>query len=163
VVLSGASPTSLQSLRSLVGRGTSAADAQLRLSLANNFRAAFATRTLRRLGGGRTIVQDLLLGTSEVSGLIASGDFAGITRLQRQGLGGMFTVDERLARGVQRGHLPLRQAAENSLDRRHLVSLVRSSGRGTRRRSARDDQSLESQRQPVGATRVAGEQRWTSR
>ena len=162
VVLSVASPTSLQSLRSLVGRGTSAADAQLRLSLASNFRAAFATRTLRRLGGGRTIVQDLLLGTSEVSGLIASGDFAGITRLQRQGLGGMFTVDERLARGVQRGHLPLRQAVENSLDRRHQVSLVRSSGRGTRRGSARHDASLESQLQPVGAGRISG-QRGTSR
>ncbi|HEY6507880.1 MAG TPA: hypothetical protein VIY56_07690, partial [Vicinamibacterales bacterium] len=73
VVLSVASPASLQALRSLVGRGASAADAQVRLSLASNFRAAFATRTLRRLGGGRTIVQDLLLGTSEVSGLIASG------------------------------------------------------------------------------------------
>ena len=163
VVLSVASPTSLQSLRSLVGRGTSAADAQLRLSLASNFRAAFATRTLRRLGGGRAIVQDLLLGTSEVSSLIASGDFAGITRLQRQGLAGMFTVDERLARGVQRGYLPLRQAVEHSLDRRHLVLLVRSSGRGTRRVSARDDESLESELQPVGASRMADGLRRSSR
>ncbi|HEY6508190.1 MAG TPA: hypothetical protein VIY56_09255, partial [Vicinamibacterales bacterium] len=130
------------------------ADAQVRLSLASNFRAAFATRTLRRLGGGRTIVQDLLLGPSEVSGLIASGDFAGITRLQRQGLGGMFTVDERLARAVQRGHLPLRQAVEHSLDRRYLVSLVRSARRGPRHTSMRHEESLESQLQPVGAGRA---------
>ena len=155
VIVAVAAPTSLQAVRSLVGRGSSVGDAQVRLSLAGSFRAAFATRTLRRLGGGRTIVQDLLLGTSEVSSLIASGDFAGATRLQRQGLSGMFTVDERLARGVRRGHLPLRQAAENALDRRHLISLVRSAGRTTR------DSLLEEQLQPVGVGRGSGSSRWS--
>jgi len=149
VILAVAAPTSLQAVRSLVGRGSSVGDAQVRLSLAGSFRAAFATRTLRRLGGGRTTVQDLLLGTSEVSSLIASGDFAGATRLQRQGLAGMFTIDERLARGVRRGHLPLRQAAENALDRRHLVSLVRSAGRTARGNSTETD--FEPTLQPVGA------------
>jgi Tfp pilus assembly pilus retraction ATPase PilT len=155
VVLAMAAPTSLQAVRSLIGRGSSVNDAQVRLSLAGSFRAAFATRTLRRLGGGRTTVQDLLLGTSEVSSLIASGDFAGATRLQRQGLSGMYTIDERLARGVRRGHLPLRQAAENALDRRHLVSLVRSAGRTAR------EAAPEEQLQPVGASRSSKSTRWS--
>jgi Tfp pilus assembly pilus retraction ATPase PilT len=161
VILAVAALTSLQAVRSLVGRGSSVGDAQVRLSLAGSFRAAFATRTLRRLGGGRTTVQDLLLGTSEVSSLIASGDFAGATRLQRQGLSGMFTVDERLARGVRRGHLPLRQAAEQALDRRHLVSLVRSAGRTTRESGA--EAAAEPQLQPVGAGRgsKARSSRWS--
>jgi Tfp pilus assembly pilus retraction ATPase PilT len=159
VIAALAAPTSLQAVRSLVGRGSSVGDAQVRLSLAGSFRAAFATRTLRRLGGGRTTVQDLLLGTSEISSLIASGDFAGATRLQRQGLSGMFTVDERLARGVRRGHLPLRQAAENALDRRHLISLVRSAGRTARASHA--DAEFEAQLQPVGAGRGAASSRWS--
>ena len=159
VVLAVTAPTSLQAVRSLVGRGSSVGDAQVRLSLAGSFRAAFATRTLRRLGGGRTIVQDLLLGTSEISSLIASGDFAGATRLQRQGLSGMFTVDERLARSVRRGHLPLRQAAENALDRRHLVSLVRSAGRTARATVARVE-AMEAELQAVGAERRSGSRRW---
>jgi Tfp pilus assembly pilus retraction ATPase PilT len=159
VIVAVAAPTSLQAVRSLVGRGSSVGDAQVRLSLAGSFRAAFATRTLRRLGGGRTTVQDLLLGTSEISSLIASGDFAGATRLQRQGLSGMFTVDERLARGVRRGHLPLRQAAENALDRRHLISLVRSAGRTARENNA--DAAFEAQLQPVGAGRGAAASRWS--
>jgi Tfp pilus assembly pilus retraction ATPase PilT len=159
VIAAMAAPTSLQAVRSLVGRGSSVGDAQVRLSLAGSFRAAFATRTLRRLGGGRTTVQDLLLGTSEISSLIASGDFAGATRLQRQGLSGMFTVDERLARGVRRGHLPLRQAAENALDRRHLISLVRSAGRTARASHA--DAEFEAQLQPVGAGRGAASSRWS--
>jgi Tfp pilus assembly pilus retraction ATPase PilT len=159
VIAALAAPTSLQAVRSLVGRGSSVGDAQVRLSLAGSFRAAFATRTLRRLGGGRTTVQDLLLGTSEISRLIASGDFAGATRLQRQGLSGMFTVDERLARGVRRGHLPLRQAAENALDRRHLISLVRSAGRTARASHA--DAEFEAQLQPVGAGRGAASSRWS--
>jgi Tfp pilus assembly pilus retraction ATPase PilT len=159
VIVAVAAPTSLQAVRSLVGRGSSVGDAQVRLSLAGSFRAAFATRTLRRLGGGRTTVQDLLLGTSEISSLIASGDFAGATRLQRQGLSGMFTVDERLARGVRRGHLPLRQAAENALDRRHLISLVRSAGRTARENNA--DAAFEAQLQPVSAGRGAARSRWS--
>ena len=159
VIVAMAAPTSLQAVRSLVGRGSSVGDAQVRLSLAGSFRAAFATRTLRRLGGGRTTVQDLLLGTSEISSLIASGDFAGATRLQRQGLSGMFTVDERLARGVRRGHLPLRQAAENALDRRHLISLVRSAGRTARVNHS--DAEFEAQLQPVGAGRGAASSRWS--
>ena len=159
VIAAMAAPTSLQAVRTLVGRGSSVGDAQVRLSLAGSFRAAFATRTLRRLGGGRTMVQDLLLGTSEISSLIASGDFAGATRLQRQGLSGMFTVDERLARGVRRGHLPLRQAAENALDRRHLISLVRSAGRTARANNA--DAEFEAQLQPVGAGRGAASSRWS--
>jgi Tfp pilus assembly ATPase PilU len=160
VILSVAAPTSLQGVRSLIGRSSSTGDAQVRLSLANAFRAGFTTRTMRRLGGGRTTIQDLLLGSSDVSGLLASGDFAGITRLQRQGVSGMFTVDERLARAVRRGQVPLRQAVEHSLDRRHMVTLVRAA-RGGRGAQTADD--ADGDLQPVGAIRQAMPRQWAAR
>ncbi len=158
VILSVAAPTSLQAVRGLVGRSSSAGDAQVRLSLANSFRAGFTTRAMRRLGGGRTMIQDLLLGSSDVSGLLSSGDFAGITRLQRQGVSGMFTVDDRLARAVRRGQVPLRQAVEHSLDRRHMVALVRSGGRPVRREHEGDD--ADGELQPVGAMRQNATRKW---
>ena len=161
-ILAVAAPTSLQAVRSLVGRSSSANDAQVRLSLANSFRAGFTTRTMRRLGGGRITIQDLLLGSSDVSGLLASGDFAGITRLQRQGMAGMFTVDERLARAVRRGHVPLRQAVEHSLDRRHMVALVRAAGRTVRREQQSGDDA-DADLQPVGAVRQSTSRKWAAR
>ncbi len=161
-ILSVAASTSLQAVRGLIGRGSSAGDAQVRLSLANSFRAGYTTRQMRRLGGGRTTIQDLLLGSSDVSGLLASGDFAGITRLQRQGVTGMFTVDERLARAVRRGHVPLRQAVEHSLDRRHMVTLVRASGRTIRREQASPD-NADADLQPVGTERRSSSRKWAAR
>jgi Tfp pilus assembly pilus retraction ATPase PilT len=161
-ILAVAAPTALQAVRSLIGRSSSAGDAQVRLSLANSFRAGYTTRQMRRLGGGRTTIQDLLLGSSDVSGLLASGDFAGITRLQRQGVAGMFTVDERLARAVRRGHVPLRQAVEHSLDRRHMVALVRTTGR-SRREQASSSDNADTDLQPVGAVRQSSSRKWASR
>ena len=161
-VLAVAASTSLQAVRSLVGRSSSAGDAQVRLSLANSFRAGCTTRTMRRLGGGRVTIQDLLLGSSDVSGLLASGDFAGITRLQRQGVSGMFTVDERLAQAVRRGHVPLRQAVEHSLDRRHIVGLVRAAGR-TKPHEQPSGDELDADLQPVGAVRQGTPRKWASR
>jgi Tfp pilus assembly pilus retraction ATPase PilT len=161
-ILSVAAPTSLQAVRSLIGRSSSTGDAQVRLSLANSFRAGFTTRMMRRLGGGRTTIQDLLLGSSDVSGLLASGDFAGITRLQRQGVTGMFTVDERLARAVRRRHVPLRQAVEHSLDRRHLVTLVRAAGR-TGHQDVASSEHGAADMLPVGAVRQGTSRKWAAR
>jgi Tfp pilus assembly pilus retraction ATPase PilT len=121
VILAVLAPTSMHGLRAISGRSISGGDAPNRLALATSFRAAFTYRGLRRLGGGRTLIQDLIIGTSDVSALLASGDFAGITRIQRSGAGGMHTVDETLGRAVKRGHLSLRQAAAQAVDRRQLA------------------------------------------
>ena len=64
-------------------------------------------------------------GTSEVSAMLASGDFPGIARLQREGGMSMTTVDDSLARAVRRGQLSLRQAASHAVDKKYLVNLVR--------------------------------------
>ena len=85
VMLGVLAPTSMQALRAIVGRGSAGGDAQTRLALATSFRVAFAYRVLQRLGGGRLAVRDLVVGTSEVSAMLASGDFPGIARLQREG------------------------------------------------------------------------------
>jgi twitching motility protein PilT len=136
VVVAVLAPTSIQALRAIAGRSAAGGNAPNRLGLATAFRAAFTYRVLRRLGGGRTLVRDVIMGTSEVSALLASGDFAGITRLQRSGLAGMHTIDETLARAVSRGHLSLRQAAVQAVDRRHMVALVRSAHRNGSVRSS---------------------------
>jgi Tfp pilus assembly pilus retraction ATPase PilT len=131
VILAVLAPTSMQALRAIVGRGSAGGDAQTRLALATSFRVAFAYRVLQRLGGGRTPVRDLVVGTSEVSAMLASGDFSGISRLQREGSMSMTTVDDSLARAVRRGHLSLRQAASHAVDKKYLVGLVRSGRRAS--------------------------------
>jgi twitching motility protein PilT len=132
VILGVLASTSMQALRAIVGRGSAGGDAQTRLALATSFRVAFAYRMLQRLGGGRVLVRDLVVGTSELSAMLASGDFTGIARVQREGGMNMTTVDESLARAVRRGHLSLRQAASHAVDKKFLVSQVRSARRPSR-------------------------------
>ena len=136
VILAVLAPTSMQALRAIVGRGSAGGDAQTRLALATSFRVAFAYRVMQRLGGGRTTVRDLVVGTSEVSAMLASGDFPAIARLQREGAMSMTTVDDSLARAVRRGHLSLRQAALHAVDKKYLVNLVRSGRRRLETRQA---------------------------
>lgn len=168
VIVAVMAPTSIQALRAIAGRSAAGGNAPNRLGLATAFRGAFTYRVLRRLGGGRTLVRDVILGTSEVSALLASGDFAGITRLQRSGLNGMHTIDETLARAVSRGHLSLRQAAVQAVDRRHLVNLVRLAHRSVANRTAEGSDrqrsmSFDDLFQPVGASGGADERRrWSS-
>jgi len=169
VILAVLAPTSMQALRAIVGRASAGGDAQTRLALATSFRAAFAYRVLQRLGGGRTLVRDLIVGTSEVSALLASGDFAGVARVQREGSMSMTTVDDALARAVRRGHMSLRQAASHAVDKRYLVSLVRSG----RRQNATATAGHEDTRtagaasaayvlEPVGTARRADAPRWSN-
>jgi Tfp pilus assembly pilus retraction ATPase PilT len=157
VILGVLASTSMQALRAIVGRGSAGGDAQTRLALATSFRVAFAYRMLQRLGGGRILVRDLVVGTSEVSAMLASGDFTGIARVQREGGMNMTTVDDSLARAVRRGHLSLRQAVSHAVDKKFLVSQVRSARRPS---STADERSAESAGvlEPVGSSR----QRWAS-
>lgn len=169
VIVAVMAPTSIQALRAVAGRSAAGGNAPNRLGLATAFRGAFTYRVLRRLGGGRTLVRDMILGTSEVSALLASADFAGITRLQRSGLNGMHTIDETLARAVSRGHLSLRQAAIQAVDRRHLVNMVRSAhrlgaNRSTEGASAHQrSMSFDDLFQPVGTAGGADDRRrWST-
>ena len=49
----------------------------------------------------------------------------GLADSQRQGSGGMRSVDEALARAIRRGQVSLREAAAHAIDRRHMVAQVR--------------------------------------
>lgn len=166
VILAVLAPTSMHALRAISGRSPSGGDAPNRLALATSFRAAFTYRELRRLGGGRTLIQDLIIGTSDVSALLAAGDFAGITRIQRSGAVGMHTVDETLARAVKRGHLSLRQAAAQSVDRHHLVHLVRAARRASSSRAPKSPSggeapvAREGLLQAVGSNPLGSRRRW---
>jgi len=158
VILGVLAPTSMQALRAVVGRGSAGGDAATRLALATSFRVAFAYRALQRLGGGRVAVRDLVVGTSEVSAMLASGDFPGIARVQREGGMSMTTVDDSLARAVRRGQLSLRQAASHAVDKKYLVGLVRSNRRRAPLASDASTTPDNTVLEPVSSSR----QRWSS-
>jgi Tfp pilus assembly pilus retraction ATPase PilT len=125
VIVAVVAPTTVDALRVLVGQSGLDRDAHLRRALAASFRVAVGYRSLRRVGGGRMQVQDIILGSNEVRPLIEAADFDGLANSQRHGAAGMRSVDEALARAVRRGYLTLREAAAHAVDRRHMVTLVR--------------------------------------
>ena len=124
VIAGVVAPTTVDALRMLAG-----ADTHVRRAMAASFRAAIGYRSLRRLGGGRTLIQDVVLATSSVCGLIEAGDFNGLARIQNDVASRMRSVDESLARAVTRRQISLREAASQAIDRTHLVALVRSQAR----------------------------------
>jgi Tfp pilus assembly pilus retraction ATPase PilT len=117
-------PTTVEALRMLAG-----SDAHVRRAMAASFRSAIGYRSLRRLGGGRTLIQDVVLASSSVCGLIENGDFTGLARTQNDVASKMRSLDESLARAVTRCQISLREAASQAIDRTHLVALVRSQAR----------------------------------
>jgi Tfp pilus assembly pilus retraction ATPase PilT len=125
VIVAVVAPTTVEALRVLVGQSGLDRDAHLRRALAASFRAAVGYRSLRRIGGGRMLIQDIILGSNDVRPLLEAADFDGLVNSQRQGAAGMRSVDEALARSVRRGHISLREAAAHAVDRRHMVALVR--------------------------------------
>jgi Tfp pilus assembly pilus retraction ATPase PilT len=125
VIVAVVAPTTVEALRILMGQSGLDRDAHLRRALAASFRAAVGYRSLRRIGGGRMMIQDIVLGSNEVRPLLEAADFDGLVNTQRQGSGGMRSVDEALARGIRRGQVSLREAAAHAIDRRHMVALVR--------------------------------------
>jgi Tfp pilus assembly pilus retraction ATPase PilT len=124
VIVAVIAPTTVDALR-VLGQSGLDRDAHLRRALAASFRAAVGYRSLRRIGGGRMLIQDIILGSNEVRPLLEAADFDSIMNSQRQGSGGMRSVDEALARAIRRGHVSLREAAAHAVDRRHMVALVR--------------------------------------
>jgi Tfp pilus assembly pilus retraction ATPase PilT len=125
VIVAVVAPTTVDAIRILVGQSGLDRDAHLRRALAASFRAAVGYRSLKRIGGGRMQIQDIILGSNDVRPLLEAADFEGLAHSQRQGSGGMRSVDEALARAIRRGHVSLREAAAHAIDRRHMVALVR--------------------------------------
>jgi len=124
VIAGVVAPTTVEALRMLAG-----SDSHVRRAMAASFRAAIGYRSLRRLGGGRTLIQDIVLASGSVCSLIESGDFSGFARTQNDVAAKMNSVDEALARAVTRRQISLREAASQAIDRSHLVALVRSQAR----------------------------------
>jgi Tfp pilus assembly pilus retraction ATPase PilT len=125
VIVAVVAPTTVDALRILVGQSGLDRDAHLRRALAASFRVAIGYRTMRRIGGGRMQIQDIILGSNDVRPLIEAADFDGLANSQRHGSAGMRSVDEALARAIRRGQVTLREAAAHAVDRRHMVALVR--------------------------------------
>jgi Tfp pilus assembly pilus retraction ATPase PilT len=138
VIVAVVAPTALLALRTTLGHGGLERDAHVRRALASSFRVAISYRSLRRVGGGRMMVQDLMTTSNEVRSLIESGDFDALGHLLRQGLPGSRSVDDALARATRRGQVSLREAVTHADDRQRLVSLVRMRARAQVSRSAAD-------------------------
>jgi len=126
VIAGVVAPTTVDALQMMAG-----ADTHVRRAMVASFRAAIGYRSLRRLGGGRTLIQDVVLASGSVSSMIESGDFAAFARTQNDVAAKMKSVDEALARAVTRRQISLREAASQAIDRSHLVALVRSQARTT--------------------------------
>jgi len=124
VIAGVVAPTTVDALRMLAG-----SDLHVRRAMAASFRAAIGYRSLRRLGGGRTLIQDIVLASGSVCSLIESGDFSEFAGTQNDVAAKMKSVDEALARAVTRRQISLREAASQAIDRSHLVALVRSQAR----------------------------------
>ena len=124
VIAGVVAPTTVEALRMLAG-----SDSHVRRAMAASFGAAIGYRSLRRLGGGRTLIQDVVLASGSVCSLIESGDFSEFARTQNDVAAKMKSVDEALARAVTRRQISLRDAASQAIDRSHLVALVRSQAR----------------------------------
>lgn len=155
VIVAVVAPTTVDALRILVGQSGLDRDAHLRRALAASFRAAVGYRSLRRIGGGRMQIQDIILGSNEVRPLIEAADFENLVSAQRHGSAGMRSVDEALARAVRRRQVSLREAAAHAVDRRHMVTLVRTLSRA--RHSATGERKIH---MPIAVDRVAGGRRW---
>jgi twitching motility protein PilT len=140
VVLGVVAPTALRAVEAILSGADREREPQLRRTLAAGLRAAFGYRGLRRVGGGRTAVQDVIVGTSDVRARLERADFGGIEQLQRQGGDGMRTLDAALARAVSRRQVSLRQAAGHAGSRSELVQLTRRDAR-ERRAVAREHRS----------------------
>jgi Tfp pilus assembly pilus retraction ATPase PilT len=124
VIAGVVAPTTVEALQMMAGN-----DSHVRRAMATSFRAAIGYRSLRRIGGGRTLIQDVVLATSSVCGLLEAGNFTGLARIQNDVASKMRSVDESLARAVTRRQVSLREAAGQAIDRSHLVALVRSQAR----------------------------------
>lgn len=128
-ILASTAPRAVESLLSFVSTDR---EPQLRRILAGSYRVGFSYRALRRRGGGRAIVEDVLVGTSEIRTRLERSDFAGIEKLQRSGADGMRTMDGALARAASRGDISVRQAASHASDRSELIALTRKLARQRR-------------------------------
>ena len=129
VIVAVVAPTALTALKNTLGHGGLERDAHVRRALAASFRVAISYRSLRRLGGGRMLVQDLVTASKDVRSLIETGDFDGLGHLLRQGVSGARSLDDALARATHRGQVSLREAVAHADDRQRLVSLVRTRAR----------------------------------
>jgi len=125
VIIAVVAPTAVTALRTTLGHSGLDRDAHVRRVLASSFRVAVGYRSVRRIGGGRMLVQDVVTTSKEIRTLIEMADFDGLTRLQQQGAPGTRTVDEALARASRRGQVSLREAVAHADDRSRLVALVR--------------------------------------
>lgn len=125
VIVAVVAPTAVQALRATLGHSGLDRDAHVRRALASSLRVAIAYRSLRRLGGGRMLVQDIITASKDSRVMIEAGDFDGLTLAMHQGASGTRSVDNALARAARRGQISLREAAAHADDRQRLIALVR--------------------------------------
>ncbi len=137
MILGVVAPTAPRALESLLSLVDPHVEPQMRRSLAAGLRCGFSYCALRRIGGGRTIVHDVLIATTEVRARLERWDFGALDKLQRSGADGMRSLDAALAGAVQRREISLRQAAAQAADRREVISLIRQASR-ERVRMSRD-------------------------
>jgi Tfp pilus assembly pilus retraction ATPase PilT len=138
VIVGVIAPTAPRAIEALLSNVDPAHAQPLRQSVAASYRCGFSYRALPGRDGTRTVVQDLLTGTSDVRARLERRDLGGLESVQRSGIGGMRSLDAALAAAVHRRETTLRRAAGMACDRRELVRLVRRAAQ-QRNRAARGE------------------------
>jgi len=126
VIAGVVAPSAADALQILAG-----ANPDTRQALVRSFRAALGCLRVRRLGGGRTVIREVVVAGVVVRTFLEAGDFDGLDGVQSRVAGSMRSLDESLASAVLGRRISLREAVHHAVDRRRLVALVR--GRHSRR------------------------------
>jgi Tfp pilus assembly pilus retraction ATPase PilT len=126
VIAGVVAPSAADALQILAG-----ANPDTRQALVRSFRAALGCLRVRRLGGGRTVIREVVVAGVVVRTFLEAGDFDGLNGVQSRVAGSMRSLDESLASAVLGRRISLREAVHHAVDRRRLVALVR--GRHLRR------------------------------
>jgi twitching motility protein PilT len=126
LVIAGLSAhTVADAIETLVNKYRSDQRRRARLDLAERLRGSVAQTSVAKIGGGRVIAREVLLGTPDVAQLIAAGTTPALVELlEADESAGMISLNQALADLVRSGDVDVREAHRHSRDRQRLLALL---------------------------------------
>jgi len=106
--------------------------ALVRVMLSESLKGIIAQALCKKIGGGRTVAHEILLGTSAIASLIRDGRTLEMPSvMQASKAQGMLTMNESLLSLVQRGEIEPKEAWLNAIDKSELLSMFQASNIAT--------------------------------
>jgi len=96
--------------------------AQVRTMLAESLQGVVAQQLLRKVGGGRVAVNEILIGTTAVSNIIREGKIERLTSVLQSGKNdGMQTMDDELLRLLKEEKIEMEDAVMKAIDKKRFA------------------------------------------